>query len=480
MKRIFTLFFVLITTFSFSQKEVYAGVPKINAAAEVGNYPNTPFLYKIPITGERPLNCIVEGLPNGLSFDNEKNILKGILPAGDYKLTIKAKNEYGTDEKIITIKIGDKLCLTPPLGWNSWNVYAADVTEDIIVKIADAMVQNGMVDLGYQYINIDDFWHARERAPDGKPMVDSMKFPHGMKWLSDYVHSKGLKLGIYSCAGNMTCGKCFGGYTYEAIDAKTYAEWGIDLLKYDYCYAPWSRKAAISRYKAMGDALKNSGRSIVFSVCEWGLRKPWKWAEGIGGHYWRTTPDIFDTWNKGNPFMQSVQSILRKEIKLTKYAGPGHWNDPDMLLVGNYGKGKATSAKGMFHGLTDIQYGTHFALWCFLNAPLLSSADLGNMNDATKTILCDDYLITINQDRLGKQAKCSYKKGGIYVLEKELSSGKKVWLMVNMNAQAKTVKLSSLFPQDKQPQNKRWQKQNNEKQQAIITLPPYEYEIFEE
>jgi alpha-galactosidase len=185
------------------------------------------------------------------------------------------------------------LCPTPPMGWNSWNVFASDINEKIVMQIADAMVNTGMSKIGYEYINIDDYWHADMRAADGKPLVDSVKFPHGMKYLADYVHSKGLKLGIYSCAGNMTCGRRFGGYGYEEIDAKAYAEWGIDLLKYDYCYAPWSRKAAVERYTKMGTALKNSGRDIVFSVCEWGIRKPWLWAEKAGGSYWRTTPGYF-------------------------------------------------------------------------------------------------------------------------------------------------------------------------------------------
>ena len=461
------------------QNPLFEGNPIINAAATIGNYPATPFLYKIPTTGQRPIVFDVQNLPDGLALDKATGIISGeIKTAGNYEILVKAKNDWGTTEQKITIAIGDKLCLTPPMGWNSWNVYAADVTEDIIIKIADAMAANGMADLGYQYINIDDFWHANQREASGKPKVDSLKFPHGMKWLADYVHAKGLKLGIYSCAGKMTCGERFGGFGFEEIDAKTYAEWGIDLLKYDYCYAPWSRKSAESRYKAMGDALKKSGRSIVFSVCEWGLRKPWLWAEKVGGHYWRTTPDIFDVWSGGSPWQMSLMQILKRENKLAKYAGPGHWNDPDMLLVGNYGKGKATSAGGKFKGLTDVQYATHFALWCFLNAPLLSSADLGKLNPATAAILLDKNLIKINQDPLGKQALCVYNKNGILLYEKKLADNSTVWLMMNTTDKEITIELNDLFDTAAMPKAQRWNTSVNAEQETTLKLMPYEYELF--
>jgi alpha-galactosidase len=239
------------------------------------------------------------------------------------------------------------------------------------------------------------------------------------------VHSKGLKLGIYSCAGTKTCGKCFGGYSFEEIDAKTYAEWGIDLLKYDFCFTPWNKKEAVERYTKMGTALKNSGRSIVFSVCNWGLFKPWKWAPQAGGQYWRTTPDIFDIWKggKSNIFRNSMMYILKRQNRLAKYAGPGHYNDPDMLLVGNYGKGKATSWNGNFKGMTDTEYESHMSLWAMMAAPLLSSNDLRNMNDCTQTILTNYELLAINQDAKGEQAKLVKKKRGVWVYKKELSNG---------------------------------------------------------
>lgn len=400
------------------------GQPVFVGAKVVGCYPNTFFIHTIAAEGTQPITFSASNLPNSLKLDVSSGIISGIAPAkGVYKIEITATNPNGSARETIELNIGEKLALTPPMGWNSWNVFAQDVDEKLIMEIADAMVNSGMRDAGYQYINIDDFWHAEKREADGKPKADEKKFPNGIKYLADYIHSKGLKLGIYSCAAEYTCGKKFGSYGFEEIDAKTYAEWGVDLLKYDYCYAPWGRKDAVKRYTKMGDALKKTGRSIVFSVCEWGLRKPWKWAAQTGGSYWRTTPDIFDKWKGNHIWQYSTMQILHHQIGLEKYAAPGAWNDPDMLTVGNYGKGNATSAKGKYKGMTDTEYESQFAIWCMLHAPLLTSCDLRNMNDATKNILLNTKLILLNQDVAGKQARLISRKHGIWIYEKQLSDG---------------------------------------------------------
>jgi alpha-galactosidase len=241
----------------------------------------------------------------------------------------------------------------------------------------------------------------------------------------------------------MTCGKCFGGYSHEEIDARTYAEWGIDLLKYDYCFAPWSRHAAEERYTKMGTALRHSGRSIVFSVCEWGIRHPWRWAAQAGGTYWRTTPDIFDTWSHGSPWQMSVMSILRRQRGLEKYAGPGHWNDPDMLIVGNHGTGSATSHGGQFKGLTQEEYYSHFAMWCMLDAPLLTSCDLRSVSAADLAIISDRLLLEISQDAIGEQAQLVKKKNGLWFYKKKLSYGQYALAVLNTGGQTKsyTMKL---------------------------------------
>jgi alpha-galactosidase len=425
MKYVFALLLPLcLCSFLSAQYPLYSGKPIFHGAERVGNYPNTFFLHTIAATGARPISFSAKGLPQELVLDSTTGIITGTAPAsGNYEVSITATNSIGSTATKVMLYIGDKLALTPPMGWNSWNVITWAIDENTIKEIADAMVTTGMRDIGYQYINIDDFWHGESRDKNGKPLVNTKKFPNGMKALADYVHNKILKLGIYSCAGKLTCGEKFGGYGYETIDAQTYAEWGIDLLKYDYCFAPLAKKDAIERYTTMGSALAKSGRSIVFSVCEWGLRKPWKWAsEQAHGHYWRTTPDIFDTWKGGTLLQMSIIKILKRQKRLEQYAGPGSWNDPDMLIVGNYGAGKATPANGKHKGLNDTQYQSHFAIWCLLNAPLLSSCDLRTMNTATKNILLNAELTDLNQDVLGKQASLIYSKKGIMVYKKDLKN----------------------------------------------------------
>jgi alpha-galactosidase len=438
---------VLIQLMAFSQnlqQVLYEGVPKFHGAQVVGNFPNTDFLFTIPATGERPITFTAENLPEGLSLESYTGTIRGIVKQkGSFVVNISAVNAKGVAKENLKIEIGDKLCLTPPMGWNSWNVFTNTLDEKLVMETADAMVSTGMRDLGYQYINMDDYWHAPSRDADGKPVADPNKFPHGIKWLADYVHSKGLKLGIYSDAGDKTCGKCFGGFQHEEIDAKVYAEWGIDLLKYDFCFVPLKKSEALSRYKKMGDALKGSGRSIVYSLCNWGLFQPWEWGESVGGNYWRTTPDIIDTWNGGPVWYGSFMSILKRQSKLAAYAGPSHWNDPDMMIVGNYGKGKATGGGGKYKGLSDAEYQTHMSLWCMVNAPLLSSCDLRNMNDATKNILLNPGILAISQDEMGEQARLISKQDGIWLYRKNLSDGSVAIAAFNPSKKEKHFDLKS-------------------------------------
>ncbi len=447
MKQQPVLVFSLLILFHFgafcqNKNVLYEGPPVFHGAQIVGNYPNTPFLFTVPATGARPITFTAKNLPAGLLLDPSTGIITGSVSSpGEYKLKVTVTNAKGNSEEDLKIVIGETLCLTPAMGWNSWNVFTKTLNEKMVMDMADAMVSTGMRDLGYQYINMDDFWHADTRDSIGRPVPDAKKFPHGMKYLSNYVHSKGLKLGIYSCAGNMTCGRRFGGYTYEEIDAKTYAEWGIDLLKYDYCYTPPTTKTAVERYSKMGTALKHSGRSIVFSICEWGFRHPWKWGQQVGGQYWRVSPDIMDSWKFPSIWVFSMKAILNREEKLWKYAGPGHWNDPDMLIVGNYGKGLATGGNGLYKGMTDVEYQTHFSLWCMFAAPLLASNDLRSMNEATAAILTNPEMLALDQDPLGEQAKPVYKMGCIRVYLKQLSDGSVAVAVLNTSAGEKKFDL---------------------------------------
>ncbi len=300
------------------------------------------------------------------------------------------------------------LAKTPPMGWNSWNTFACDINEELIRKTADAMVASGMKDAGYTYINIDDCWHGA-RDNQGFIHEDPVRFPSGMKALADYVHSKGLKIGIYSDAGSQTCGSRPGSRGHEYQDAITYASWGIDYLKYDWCNTDGLK--ADAAYKTMRDAIFAAGRPIVFSICEWGDNKPWLWAPEIG-HLWRTTGDITNCWDCDMGFGTwskfGVLSILDKQIDLRKYAGPGHWNDPDMLEVGN--------------GLSVSENRAHFSLWCMLAAPLIAGNDIRNMTKETQEILTNKEAIAIDQDPLGVQCFRMLHQGDFEVFAKPLDN----------------------------------------------------------
>ena len=306
------------------------------------------------------------------------------------------------------------LAKTPPMGWNSWNKFACNIDEQIVRRIADSMVTSGMKDAGYEYVVIDDCWHG-ERDANGFITADPKKFPSGIKALSDYVHSKGLKFGIYSDAGRKTCGGRPGSQGYEYQDALTYARWGVDYLKYDWCNT--GTRNAEEAYKLMADALRSTGRDIVFSMCEWGTARPWLWAQNVG-NLWRTTGDITDKWEGKYDYSWGVLSIADMNEPLWPYAGPGHWNDPDMLEVGN-------------GGLTDAQYRSHFSLWAMMAAPLIAGNDISNMDEATRKILLNKEVIAVNQDRLGVQGRRVWKEGDREVWVKLLSGGRRAVMLFN-------------------------------------------------
>ena len=309
------------------------------------------------------------------------------------------------------------LALTPPMGWNSWNKFQCDISEQVIRDAADAMASNGMKDAGYQYINIDDCWQG-ERDAQGFIQPAAKKFPSGIKALADYVHAKGLKLGIYSDVGYKTCGGRVASRGHEFQDAQTYASWGVDYLKYDWCNAEGLK--AEGAYTTMRDALHATGRPIVFSLCEWGNNKPWEWAANVG-QLWRTTTDIYPAFdgvlNHTNWQQWSVLRIVDAQKPLCEYAGPGHWNDPDMLEVGN--------------GLTVSQDRAHFSMWCMLAAPLISGNDLAHMKKDVLQILTDKDVIAVNQDALGVQGFVYSTNANVEVWFKPLAGGD--WAMCVLN-----------------------------------------------
>ncbi len=309
------------------------------------------------------------------------------------------------------------LAKTPPMGWNSWNKFYCNVSEKLIKETADALVSSGMKDAGYQYIIIDDCWQV-ERDTHGNILADPFKFPSGIKALADYVHAKGLKFGLYSDAGTRTCQGRPGSNTFEEKDANQYAAWGVDYLKYDWC-STWGLDQKV-QYTKMSKALQAAGRPIAFSMCEWGKSNPWYWAQDVG-HLWRTTNDIQDCWDCKRIWGGIGWTlILDQEEGLEKFAGPGHWNDPDMLEVGN-------------GGMKDNEYRSHFSFWCLLAAPLMAGNDIRNMSDATKEILMNKEAIAVDQDELGIQGSKKLDNGNFEVWVKPLKDGDYAVILFNRN-----------------------------------------------
>ena len=312
------------------------------------------------------------------------------------------------------------LAKTPPMGWNSWNLFAGKIDDKTVRGMADALVSSGMRDAGYIYLNIDDTWEG-DRDANGVIHTNN-KFPD-MKALADYVHSKGLKFGIYSSPGPYTCAGYEGSYGHEAQDAKTYAEWGVDYLKYDWCSAsrlyPDTDMRAV--YQKMADALRATNRPIVFSLCQYGRDDVWTWGDKVGGNLWRTTGDINDTYKR-------MMEIADTQSQIAKYAGPGHWNDPDMLEIGN-------------GGMTADEYRTHMSLWAIFAAPLLAGNDVRGMTDDTKSILLNKEVIAVDQDPMGVQGHRADKSGEIEYYARPLNNGDMALVVVNRANASSTVKI---------------------------------------
>jgi len=304
------------------------------------------------------------------------------------------------------------LAATPPMGFNNWNAFGCSVSAELIQQTADLFVSTGLKDAGYEYVNIDDCWSLKERGPDGRLVPDPAKFPQGIAAVADYVHARGLKLGIYGDAGTRTCAGYPGSLGHEQVDAQTWAGWGVDYLKYDNCnnQSDGSQADYIARYTAMRDALDRTGRTIVYSICEWGTSRPWEWARGVG-QLWRTTGDISDNW-------PSVRSIIAQNAPLYPYAGPGHWNDPDMLEIGN-------------GGMSPTEYRTHMSMWAMMAAPLIIGTDLREASADTLAILGNRDVIAIDQDPLGVQAAVVSDRDGLMVLDKPLAGGERAIALYN-------------------------------------------------
>jgi alpha-galactosidase len=433
--------------------------PRLNNAAVFGVRPGSPFLYRVPATGIRPLRFTASGLPAGLQLDAATGIITGRLDQrGTYTVTLKATNAKGQASKPLRIVCGDRIALTPPMGWNSWNCFAGEVSAAKVKRAADALVRSGLVNHGWSYINIDDFWQNHRDSKDSLlrgPLRDAAGniLPNArfgdMQALADYVHSAGLKIGLYSSPGPWTCGGCAGSYGHEQQDAAAYARWGFDYLKYDWCsYGAVSsgmegndpskapslsykggseRTVAQKPYRLMGDLLWQQPRDVVFSLCQYGMSDVWKWGDSVHGQTWRTTNDITDTWN-------SVKGIALAQDKAAAYAGPGNWNDPDMLVIGTVGWGNPHPSKLK----PDEQY-LHMSLWSLFAAPLLIGCDMEKLDAFTLNLLTNDEVIAVNQDPLGKQATCRHTLGDVRIYVKELEDGSKAVGFCNFGQEQATL-----------------------------------------
>lgn len=323
-------------------------------------------------------------------------------------------------------RVANGLARTPPMGWNSWNRFGCNISEKTVRAVVDAMVSGGMRDAGYSYVVIDDCWHG-VRDKDGFITADPIKFPSGIRALADYVHAKGLKFGIYSDAGMKTCGGRPGSQGHEFQDALTYARWGVDYLKYDWCST--GTRNAEEAYALMADALKASGREIVLSICEWGQNDPWRWASKIG-NLWRTTGDIGDRFtgaDKEHWWTHNLLDIVDRNEPLWPFAGPGHWNDPDMLEIGN-------------GGMSDIEYRSHFSLWAMMAAPLMAGNDIASMSPATSAILLNAEVIAVDQDPLGIQGRRVRDDGDHEVWSRPLADGGRAVILFNRGAAPATIR----------------------------------------
>ncbi len=379
--------------------------PEIHYPRIVGATPGKPFLFRIPATGNGPLEFSAEPIPAGLALDSASGILSGSLKSdGTTSVRIAVKGAEGKATARLTIVGGrHQLALTPPMGWNSWNVWGDRVDGAKVRAAADAMVASGLAAHGFQYINIDDTW---EGSRDARGELSANKKFGDMKALADYIHAKGLKLGVYSSPGPKTCAGFEGSFGHEEQDAKTYGKWGVDYLKYDWCSCQSKDKRA--PYALMGAALDKSSRDIIYSLCQYGEDDVWTWGSKVNGNSWRTTGDIQDTWS-------SVANIGFAQSGHEKFAGPGHWNDPDMLVVGRVGWGNPHPSR-----LTPAEQVTHITLWSLLSAPLLTGCDLSQLDPFTIALLTNDEVLAVDQDPLGKPAGRKMKSGSIEIWARPL------------------------------------------------------------
>ncbi|MFO1076761.1 MAG: NPCBM/NEW2 domain-containing protein [Planctomycetota bacterium] len=388
--------------------------PRLCGPQVFGVRPGHPVLFTLAATGRPPLTFAAEGLPAGVELDAATGRLTGVIAApGAHDVRVTAANAAGKDTRTLRLVCGPTIALTPPLGWNSWNCFAGEVDDRKVRAAADAMVASGLAAHGWSYINIDDCWQGTR---DGQGRIrPNAKFPD-MKALGDYIHGKGLRFGVYTSPGPQTCAGFAGSWQHEAQDVATWSEWGVDYVKHDWCsYGGIAKDQSLPElqkpYRVMQAALAAAPRDIVYSLCQYGMGEVWKWGADVGGNCWRTTGDITDTWN-------SMAGIGFGQAGHEEFAGPGHWNDPDMLVVGLVGWGRLHPTK-----LSPNEQYAHISLWCLLAAPLLIGCDMAQLDPFTLSLLTNDEVLAVDQDPLGRQARRVGKDGDAEVWAKPMADG---------------------------------------------------------
>ena len=413
-------------------------MPRYNGPLVFGVRPGSPVIFRLAFSGDKPMEYAVEGLPEGVVLDPEKGVLSGSCAvAGDYPLVFVARNAKGETRAEFTLKVGDKIALTPPMGWNSWNCWALSVSQEKVMASAAALINRGLADYGYAYMNIDDAWEADERTPEGRIQANE-KFPD-MKGLGDWLHANGLKFGIYSSPGDHTCGGYLGSLDHERLDAEVWNSWGVDYLKYDWCgYSKVfeagrdkSEAAYIRPYLKMQQFLREQPRDIFYSLCQYGWGRVWEWGAFIDANSWRTSHDINDTWES------LYVTGFERQPGLHPYAGPGHWNDPDMLIVGKVGWSSSLRDSRL---TPDEQY-THISLWSLLAANMLIGCDIAQIDDFTFNLLCNNEVNAVNQDILGHQAHQDVIEDGMQIWSRDLYDGSYAVGIFNLNEASVPVRL---------------------------------------
>jgi len=420
-------------------------VPRINGVDVWGVRPGHPVVYRLPVSGAKPVKTPCAGLPPGLVFDAGKRVLSGRAPEkpGDYLIVFTAENAHGRATRTLTLRVGERICLTPPMGWNSWNVWGGKVTDAGIRAAARALDASGLAEHGWSYVNIDDYWQMRPEEKTRSELMGRPRNPDGtvnpngnfpdMKALADDIHAYGFKAGLYSSPGRLTCGRCTGSLGYEAQDAKTWANWGFDYVKYDWCTysevfnaetSGKDRKATAEDYakpyRLMSKCLRAQNRDIVHAFCQYGMGNVQVWGEEAGANVWRSWGDLFDSWT-------CLINAIESYADAWKSTKPGFWCDPDMMVVGrvNCGLGLHPSY------LTPNEQYTHVSLWSILNAPLLLGCDLDALDPFTKSLLVNDEVLALNQDALGRQAGRVAHDDGSTVWCRPLANGDRAAALVN-------------------------------------------------